>query len=148
RNFLESSAMSHPDMENTLPFTPGVLHLLDEHGVPVAVFLVQGTFAIGPGGLTLHQEQHGIHFGGVRNVDVEVASYKYEPQYAFYKPATDVALVGHAYNLPRAPAVDVRLRLAALDKTVRVLGDRFWVKSMGSIDMTPGESFDRIPLIY
>src|SRR5262249_445204 len=60
----------------------------------------------------------------------------------------DVVLIGHAYNFARATEVWVRLRAGALDKTARVVGDRYWIKTLGLVSMTTPEPFERIPLIY
>ncbi len=65
------------------------------------------------------------------------SSYRYEPECAFFKPATDVALVGSACA-PRVGATEVlvALQVGALRTGVRVVGDRAFYRSMGSVGMT------------
>ena len=93
------------------------------------------------------EEQLEIKLGGEHWGEPGVSSFKLEPQVAFTKPATDVVLVGHAYSMGR-PAVDVSLRVGALRQTVRVTGDRYWIKSFGMIAMSAPEPFERMPLTY
>jgi hypothetical protein len=65
------------------------------------------------------------------------------------KPATDVALIGHAVAPRRgATEVSVVLRAGPVGKVVRVVGDRGWARSGGAITATRPQQFDRIPLIY
>ena len=81
--------------------------------------------------------------------DPEMSSYKYEPETAFIKPATDIVLIGHAYApKPRVTEVDVSLRVGPMEKVVRVVGDRYWVKRFGMTFKTKPEPFERMPLIY
>ena len=57
-----------------------------------------------------------------------VSSYKYEPEVALCKPATDVVLIGHAQPPGGgATQVDVGIKVGPVQKVARVFGDRFWV---------------------
>jgi len=77
------------------------------------------------------------------------SSYVYEPETAPIKLGTDVVLIGHAYAVSETSTeVQVRLRVGLLDKTVRVIGDRTWVRSLGSLSMTYPKPFEKIPLVY
>jgi hypothetical protein len=141
--------MGHPDIQNHLPFEFAVLHLADENGAPVAVGLIQGTYSIAPETLSLSEKQLPINLAGQCYRNPEDSSYKYEPAFAFMKPATDVALIGSAY--PRRPGdteVNVSLSVGPVHKIVRVIGNRYWVKTLGMAFMSPPEPFESIPLIY
>ena len=95
------------------------------------------------------EEQVPVNFAGEHWGDPETTSYKYEPEVAFIKPATDVVLIGHAYAPhPGLKEVNVALRVGPMEKTVRVVGDRYWAKMLGSITATEPQPFERIPLIY
>ena len=60
--------------------------------------------------------------------DAPVSSYKYEPEIALFKPATDVVLIGHAHPPGGgATQVDVGIKVGPVQKVARVFGDRFWL---------------------
>lgn len=142
--------MGHPTIENLTPFTFEPLFLADEEMRPLLVPVVKATFEISPHGkLTPAEEQEPLQMAGKRWDDSDESSDRYEPEAAFFKPATDVVLVGHAHALERnTRELLVALKVGALQKGVKVIGDRVWFKSMGSIAMTKPAPFERIPLRY
>jgi hypothetical protein len=143
--------MGHPAIENKTPYAFEPLFLLDEEARPLLVTLVKATFAIGPDGrCTVAEEQVPVNMEGETfGEDPEVSSYKYEPEVAFFKPATDVVLNGHAYA-PRARATEltVSLRVGPVQKHARVSGDRVWFRVAGQVSATRAIEFERIPLQY
>jgi hypothetical protein len=142
--------MGHPLTENLTPFTFEPLFLADEEMRPLLVPVVKATFEISPQGkLTLAEEQAPLELAGKKWDDSDESSDRYEPEVAFFKPATDVVLAGHAHAQERGTReVLVALKIGALQKGVQVIGDRMWFKSMGSIAMTKPAPFERIPLRY
>ena len=142
--------MGHPSTENLTPFTFEPLFLADEQLRPLLVPVVKATFELSPlGKLTLADEQAPLEVSGKKWDDSDESSDRYEPEGAFFKPATDVVLVGHAHAQERgAREALVALKVGPVQKGVRVVGDRAWVKSMGSIAMTKPAPFERIPLRY
>jgi hypothetical protein len=143
--------MGHPSIENHTPFTFEPLFLADEEMRPLLVPVVKATFEISPRGtLTLAEEQEPLELKGKRwDEKNESSSERYEPEVAFFKPATDVVLVGHAHAPERnTKELLVALKVGALQKGVRIIGDRVWFKSMGSIAMSKPIPFERIPLRY
>jgi hypothetical protein len=141
--------MGYPEIENRTPFTAEALFVLDEEGCTLVVPVVKATYAIGRGALTLAETQTPLDLAGTYWGDPERSSYRYEPETAFFKPATDVALVGHAHP-PRGIATElaVALRVGRLEKRVRVVGDRRWTKSVVGITATKPEPFERMPLVW
>lgn len=143
--------MGHPNIENKTPFVLENLFLVDEEFRPLVVPVVKATFVIGrDGGCTRADKQIPLNMGGeLWGEEPEKSSYKYEPEVAFVKPATDVVLVGHAYA-DRADTKELRvaLRVGPVTKDVLVLGDRIWFKTLGSVSMTKPVRFEKIPLIY
>ncbi len=90
-----------------------------------------------------------MNCGGEYWGDPDVSSYKYEPEVAPFKPATDVVLIGHAYaQNGGTKGVEVSLRVGPVAKKVRVVGDRTWVSTFGFKRATSPQPFERIPLIY
>ena len=142
--------MSHPEIENRTPFAFEPLFLVDEEGQALFVPILKATYHIDKGTrLSLAEKQISVNTGGEYWGDPEKSSYKYEPETAFIKPATDIILIGLAYApKPGIAKVDVTLRVGPMQKVVRVVGDRYWVKSFGITSMTRPQPFERIPLIY
>ena len=141
--------MSVP-IENLTPLVMQPLFLMDPDGVPTLTCVMKGTFRMtSRPNLVLAAEQADLELAGKYWGPPESSSYKYEPEVALSKPGTDVVLIGHAVA-PRGGAteIDVRLRLGPIDKVVRVVGDRQWVKRLGIVDMTNPLPFERIPLIW
>lgn len=141
--------MGHPNIDNQTPFVFSPLFLSDQNGRPLAALAIKGTFSMAVR-IQLAAECVPLFTEGECWGPPDLASYKYEPETAFTKVATDVALVGCAHPLGRGDSqVDVTLRLGdVIKKTVRVFGDRVWKKRLGIVDMTNPEPFEKIPLIY
>jgi hypothetical protein len=142
--------MGHPAINNKTPFALETLFLADEDGQPLLVPVIKATYQIrADGQLSIAEKQAPVNPSGEHWGGPATASYKYEPEIAFIKPATDIVLIGHAYApRPGATQVDVGLRVGRMKKVVRVFGDRWWMKSLNTILMTKPLSFDRIALIY
>jgi hypothetical protein len=118
-----------------------------EDGEPLAVPIISRAYRIDNGRLVRPQEQPEINLGGEYWGEPGSSSFKFEPQVAFVKPSTDIVLIGHAHSFGRSN-VDVTFRVGDLGRTIRVTGDRYWVKSLGFISASPPEPFEVIPLIY
>jgi hypothetical protein len=142
--------MPHPtiDLSGLFAFEP--LFLADEEGRPIVIPIVKASYKIKPDGeLSELDEPMPINIAGELYGPAESSSYKYEPECAFTKPATDVILIGHAYALSsNTTELLVRLRLGRLDKALRVTGDRFWIRSLGTISMTAPLPFESMSLTY
>jgi len=139
-----------PDVKNRTSFAFEPAFLSDEEGRPLFVPIVKATFAIGSTGKLELAPQQPVNLTGEYWGDPDTSSYKYEPECAFEKLATDIALLGHAYASGRtATEVSVSLRVGSIEKVVTVIGDRYWEEGLaGRIRMSTPERFERIPLIY
>ncbi len=96
-----------------------------EHSLTV---IVKGTFQIGDdGSLTLADEQDPPSGDVPYDDEGESASLRYASDFAIFKPAADVTLVGHAYPTdPKSGLAVVDLRVGMLQRRVAVFGDRKW----------------------
>jgi hypothetical protein len=147
---LGGVSVGHPDLINGTPFALEILFVADENGVPVCVPIVKATFTLGPDAeVTIAKEQLPIDPSGTLSGDPENSSYIYEPETAFFKPATDLVLIGHAH----APAPDTTellagIRVGSVQKVVKVMGDRFLVRRAGEARLSRPAPFERIPLVY
>ncbi len=143
--------MGHPEVENRTPFAFEALYLVDEELRPLVVPLVKATFGIGADGRCARAEAQippnldGECWGD----DPETSSYRYEPEVAFVKPATDVVLIGHAYAA-QANTTEMRvgLRVGELSKQALIVGDRVWFRTAGVVSATKPRPFEKMPLIY
>jgi len=139
--------MGDPSVDNATSFAFEPLFLADEEGRPLLVPLIKATYDLTRAGLVLAPEQAPPELGGSPYGDPETSSYRYEPECAFVKPATDVVLVGSACA-PKAGVSEllVAFQVGPLKKGVRVLGDRAFYKAMASVTMTRAAPFEKIPL--
>ncbi|MEM9456554.1 MAG: DUF2169 domain-containing protein [Myxococcota bacterium] len=143
--------MPHPQIENHTAFFADALHLVDEQFAPRLTVATKATFDILPGGfLARAADQRPLDLvGQFQEPGAESSSYRYEPEVAPFKLATDVVLVGHAHApSPGTTRMDVGLRVGPLMRSLRVYGDRVWVRTLGSAVLTRPLPFERIPLCY
>jgi hypothetical protein len=142
--------VEHAEISNRTPFHGELLHLEDENGLFVCCVVIKGTYDItDKTALVIAEQQVPINYAGEYWSDAPESSYKYEPEIAFVKLATDIVLIGEAYA-PRVgtQVVDVGIKVGPVQKVVRVFGDRYWVKTGGAIIATRPQPFERIPLVY
>jgi hypothetical protein len=141
--------VGHPKIENQTPFAFESLFVTDEEGRPILASVVKATYTIAPDGLQIAQKQIPVNPTGTFHGKPGISSYRYEPETAFFKTSTDVALVGHAWAGSR-PVIEAEVSLKAgpVSKRAKVVGDRYWAKSLGVQMMTSPEPFTSMPLIY
>lgn len=136
-------------IDNETGFAATTLLLADEDGRPLVVPVVRATFSIEPGGLRVASEQLPVFPAGQPNGKPGASSYRHEPEVAFFKPNTDLVLLGHAHApTPRATSSLVTFQVGSLRKTVQVVGDRMWVRAGGGVAMTRPTPFEKIPLLW
>lgn len=144
--------MPHPAIDNRTAFAAEALHLVDEEFRPLLTVVVKATLDILPGGgLARSAEMVPLDLRGrFERSDAEgESSYRFEPEAAPFKPATDVVLVGHAHApCARTRTMDIRFRVGPVAKSARVHGDRTWYRSLGGTRMTMPALFDRMPITY
>jgi hypothetical protein len=139
--------MGHPEVENETPFTFEPLFLAEEEGRPLLVPVLKATYDIKATGLALAEDQLPLNLAGEPYGKPGESSYRYEPECAWPKLATDVVLVGSAVApRPGTTEMVVGFQVGRLQKAVRVLGDRAFYKSLGSVEMTKPVPFERVPL--
>jgi hypothetical protein len=143
--------MGHALIDNHTPYFFEALHLVDEEFRPVVTAVVKATFHIRADGRCERAEEQpplkaeGETWGG----DPDTASYKYEPEVAFFKPSTDVVLVGCA-RAPRSGTTELQVgvQVGAARSTAMVFGDRVWFRVAGSPAISRPAPFEEIPLVY
>jgi hypothetical protein len=139
--------MGHPSIDNSTPFVFEPLFLRDEEARPLFVPVVKATYSIGANGLDLAEEQDPVNLTGDLYGEPEESSYRYEPEVAFAKPATDLVLLGCACPSKEGAAEGiVAFQVGSVRKGLRVVGDRTFYEALGTIGMTDPLPFERIPL--
>src|SRR6185436_7973754 len=120
----------------------------DEDLRPVVVTVVKATYNFDlQGDVSLADQQVPVNLAGEPSTDAPVSSYKYEPEIALWKPATDVVLIGHAQPPGRgATQVDVGVKVGPVQKVARVFGDRFWVFTNQGVVQSRTAALGRVPL--
>lgn len=142
--------MGHPRIENSTSFAAEPLFVADADGRPIVSIVLKATFRFDAQGLvSLDDEQRPVNFEGEKFQDNPDGSYKYEPETAFTKPATDVVLIGHAVPPhSHATQVDVGIRVGPVQRLARVFGDRYWVVANGVPRVSRTGELDSIPLVW
>ena len=123
----------------------------DRTGAETWIVVVKGTFDIGADGATrIADEQPPVcelpqYRGGPGD-----SSLRLDTDLLRVKPTTDIIVGGHAHA-PRGRAVsqlDVTLKLDAFEKTLRVFGDRPWLRGMSGPRLGAPQPFQTMPLLY
>lgn len=142
--------MPHPKVDNDSPIVVTPLFLDDEDGRPSLTIVLRACFEIlEHGALALLEEQPPLCAAGEFWGDPDLSSYKYEPEIAPLKLATDVAVVASAWAPnPRVTTMDVAIQVGPLSKGLRVFGDRVWFAAGVEAGMTKPLPFEKMPISY
>lgn len=136
---------------NQTPFAAERGWVRDRDGAEFWLVAVKGTFDIGENGqLRLSEEQTDVLLVPEFNGDPNESSLKYDTDLPRTKPGTDVLVNGQAYAPQGEPAraVDVSLRVANIDKRLRVTGDRIWQGSLLGTRLSEPDPFTSMPITY
>jgi hypothetical protein len=147
---MRTLGMGHANVDNGTPFTFEAVYLADEEARPLLVTVIRATYEITGRRLSLAEKQAPVPMAGeLWGEDPATSSYRYEPEAAFIKLATDVVLIGHAYA-PRVSAAEVSVgfQVGPVSRTAQVTGDRVWVRSAGGAVATSPRPFEKIPLTW
>ena len=137
-------------LDNRTPYQAESAVLLDIDGSEVWVVAVKATFNIKNGQPILADEQEPVCMADEYYGEPGSSSMKYESELVFKKAGTDVVINGHAYAPTEKPIskLDVDIKVAGRQKTIRVYGDRTWRGSLIGSSMTSPKPFVKMPLIY
>ncbi len=136
---------------NNTPFAAERCWVRDKDGAEVWLVAVKGTFLIASDGSTqIADQQENVCLAPVHRGAPATSSLLYDSDLNHTKLNTDIVLNGHAHapSGRQALRVDVRLRVASVDKTLRVFGDRIWKRTL--FGLSPGEPqpFEKLPITY
>src|SRR5262245_62175977 len=115
------------NLDNQTPFAAERCWVRDRDGAEIWLVAVRGTFLIGPNGETIPvEEQDEVCLVPKFRGEPNSSSLLYDTDLPHKKVATDVLLHGHAYAPYGKPVADIEvgLKLANINKKLRVVGDR------------------------
>lgn len=136
------------NLVNGTPFSVASVVALSENAEETLAVIIKATYDVRTGKARLMDTQDQIQVADEYRGEPGKSSVRYASDRPLHKAATDVILMGRAYaDRADCRQVDVRLQVGAVTKTVRVFGDRVWVKAGSILSSTPAR-FERIPLEY
>jgi hypothetical protein len=138
-------------LNNSTPFAAERTWVRDQDGAEVWLVAVKGTFIIQPDGKqVLDPKQEEVLRIPIFRGEPESSSLLYECDLLHTKSRTDVLVEGHAYGPKGKPVtcMDVRLKVANIDKRLRVYGDRQWDYGLTDINLSDPEPFTKLPITY
>ncbi len=135
---------------NPTPLAATPLFLTDRHGAETLLVAVKGTWRINRDGtLSVAEEQVPVRFEPEYSGDPASSSLLHDTDVVLEKPGTDCILLGYAWA-PKmgVGSVDVNFGVGPVRKTVRVFGERIWMKCLGKVSMSKPAPFEKIPLLW
>lgn len=136
---------------NKTPFAADYAWVIDKAGNKMWLVLVKATFVIQPDGSCRLAGNEPILKVAEPHGEFGQSSLRYESDILGVKPTTDILVHGAALAPPgrKVTTLDVSLRVGAINKRLRVTGDRAWIK--GALEgprISVPEPFDEMPLTY
>lgn len=138
-------------LSNSTPFAAERTWVRDTDGAEVWLVAVRGSFLIqADGKQVLDTEQTEVSRIPKFMGKPGLSSLIDECDLVHNKVRTDVLVYGSAYSPGGRPAtsVNVRLKLAKIDKTLRVQGDRRWQRGILGVGLSSPEPFKQMPIVY
>lgn len=138
-------------VSNKTPFSADYAWVIDNDGNKIWMVVVKATFQITPDRrCLLAPVQEPVRQSAVPYGEMGSSSLRYESDLQGIKPTTDVLVVGDAVvpHKRLAAVCDVSLRAGALQKRLRVTGNRVWQQSALGPKPSNPEPFSRMPLVY
>ena len=138
-------------LDNATPFRAERSWVRDQNGAEVWVVAVKGSFLVNEDGRQVLDTNASevLRVPQFRG-SPEESSLLYETDLVHTKRRTDVFVHGHAVA-PHGTAVcrvDVRLKVAGIDKTLRVHGDRVIADGMFGLSLSEPQPFNEMPLLW
>ena len=131
---------------NRTPLAASLSVFANPAGVECAYGAVKATFDLSSGTPTLAAKQTQFLAADVYWGDPLATSLRAAADITLLKPATDVMVLGRAVALRAVQAMDVVIRVGAVARTLRVFGNRKWVKRGKSWSISDPQAFERLPL--
>ncbi len=137
--------------QNTTGMQADLCVAADKDARDYCVVVVKGTFKTNSRGeMSLAEEQRPLVTADEHYGDPATSSIRYECDFALTKPLTDVVVVGKAISPSGQPVTQlgVSLEVQGRKKNLLILGERRWVRSLGSLFASKPIPFIEIPLTF
>ena len=138
-------------VSNRTPYPAERSWIQDKDANKIWIVVVKATFDIQPDGTTrLSDKQMPVLPMGEPRGEPGKSSLVYEADLQWIKPCTDVLVNGSAWpaNGRLATSVDVELTLGAINKRLRVFGDRRWQRGIAGATISEPQAFESMPITY
>jgi hypothetical protein len=138
-------------LNNTTPFAAERTWVRDQNGAEIWLVVVRCCFVIQTDGQqVLATEQTEVSRIPKFGREPGLSSLIDECDLVHTKNKTDVLVYGHAYAQAARTTTcqDIRLKVANIDKTLRVQGDRRWQQGIFGLGLSPPEPFTKMPIVY
>jgi hypothetical protein len=133
-------------VENQTPFVANLAVFPNLAGVETLYGAVKATFDLSSGKPRLAPKQAPFLATDVYWGDPVKTSLRAAGEIVLSKPATDVLLCGRAVAASPAEKMDVSLRVGPVAKSLRVFGNRRWIRRDKEWGISDSEPFERMPL--
>jgi len=133
-------------VENQTPFAASLAVFPNPAGVETVYGAVKATFDFSSGGPRLASKQAPFLAADVYWGDPAATSLRAAGDVTLSKPATDVLLSGRAIAVSPVGQMDVDLRVGPVAKSLRVFGNRRWIRRGEDWAISDPEPFERMPL--
>jgi len=114
------------------------------------IIIVKGAFRLAPDGTAeaIDNADDARPTGELYVDNNREASVRHDSDFAPFKPRADLLLVGTCYAPDQSPTDSCKVGVGIGDrkKTLRVIGDRFWLKDKGRIIASDPQPFTSMPL--
>src|SRR5437867_3050663 len=131
-------------LQNNTPFAAERTWVRDQDGAEEWIVAVKGSFVIESNGKqVLQAEQSEVARVPKFRESPETSSLLCECDLIHKKARTDVLVHGNAFSPGGKPttSIDVRLKVANIDKTLRVYGDRVIERGLTGVKLTSPQPF-------
>lgn len=136
---------------NATPFAVARTVVFNEKAEHIWVVSVKGTFQYGADGeLTLAETPEPVAESTRYAGDAGLSTLLRDPELVMDHPGTAVTLYGTARSADGRPCkvLDVSMRVGAMQRRLRVFGDRRWHRSLLGLRASQPEPFAAMPLVY
>lgn len=143
-------------LQNLTPFAAACIPSMSRDDELLTLVVVAGRFLLPQPGTTrveaprIADEQPPVRFEDEYHGDPASSSLRHEGQSTYFRPGTDLYVVGHAWS-PGGRAASqgaVAVRVGQYQKAAAVFGDRVWSPGVVSMSPTRPLPFTSIPLTY
>jgi hypothetical protein len=138
------------ELVNKTQFLATLLPTMDADGGEAAMVIIKGTYTLGTNAqVTRAANQAPLVAEDQYHGEPGQSSLRYASEVVPEKRGTDVVLIGSAcVQVGETTQMDVTLECGPVKKTVRIIGDRTWNKSMLSASPSKPKPFAVMPLVY